>query len=137
MTKKLTKRDVLAAIKVLAENAMDIYVGDVTVTADDIINYAEVTTAQIDAKNEKAKERLAKKRAAGDELIEEVYSALTSDYQTIPQILKVLDNEELTSGKISARLTALRKAGRIHSAKVKVDGRTINGYATGAEPAAE
>ena len=58
----ITKRDVLNALNTV-DFAEEISVGDVVVTPNDIKEYIEKSLTQIDARNEKAAERQAKKRA--------------------------------------------------------------------------
>ena len=133
MTKKVTKKDVLAAVATLAaEVTLD---NGVVVTAEDIVNYCNSTVDQINKKNEKAKERAAEKRAAGDELANTIADMLSDEFKTIPDIVAALDDEEITAGKVTARLTQLVKADRAHKSKVKVGDRTLTGYAAGPAPA--
>ena len=140
MTKetKITKKDILAAIRVLVEDQnLEIPIRDVTVVTDDILNYVDTTVAQIDAKNAKARERAAEKRAEGDDLANKIADALTDEYQSIPALIEKLNIEDLTPGKVTARLTQLVKADRAHKSKIKVGDRTLNGYAVGPAPIVE
>jgi len=130
-TKKITKKDVLLAIKAVAENG----VAFDGVTADEVIAYVDTTIAQIEAKAAKAKAKAEEKKAEGDELRAAVEAVLTDEYQTIAQITAQVEGEDITAGKVTNRLTALCKAGLAHKDKVDVDGRKINGYAAG--PAVE
>ena len=137
---KITKKDVLAAVKNVVENTVweDVEVGDKVVTADDILAYIDTTIAQIDAKAAKAKEKAAEKKAENDELADAVEAVLTDEYQTIADITEQIEGEAVTAAKVTARLTKLVKAGKANKTKVKTaDGRTINGYAAGPAPAAE
>lgn len=137
MTKetKVTKKDVLAAVRAIVENQnYEIPVGNVTVITDDILNYVDTTVAQIDAKNAKARERAAEKRAEGDDLANKIADALTDEYQSIPALIEKLNIEDLTPGKVTARLTQLVKTDRAHKSKIKVGDRTLNGYAAGPAP---
>lgn len=138
MTKetKITKKDILAAIRVLVEDQnLEIPIRDVTVVTSDILNYVDTTVAQIDAKNAKARERAAEKRAEGDDLANKIADALTDEYQSIPALIEKLNIEDLTPGKVTARLAQLVKANKCHKSKIKVGDRTLNGYAAG--PASE
>jgi len=129
---KITKKDVLFAIKNLVEN------GTLEgVSADDVIAYVDTTIAQIDAKAAKAKEKAAEKKAEGDALYDAVAAVLTDEYQTIADILAKVNDPDATTAKVSARLTKLRKADMAHMAKVDVDGRKLNGYAAGPAPVTE
>ena len=131
MEKKIVKRDVLAAIRTIAEELSEVTtVNDVTVTPQDIINYVDVTIAQIDKKNAKAKERNAAKKAENDELLEKIATIVGSEPVTIPAIMDALNDEDVTSAKVSARLAKLVKAGKVFKSKVKVDKRTLTAYST-------
>ena len=133
---KITKKVVLEAIKAAAEG-MDF--GEV-VTAADVIAYANVAIAQLDAKAAKAKEKAAEKKAEGDALRAIVESAVSDEYQTIDAITaKVAETEgyeDVTKSKVTARLTQLVKANAIHKVQVKTeDGRKVMAYALGEAPA--
>lgn len=131
MEKKIVKRDVLAAIRTIAKDLSEVVtVNDITVTPQDIINYVDVTVAQIDKKNAKAKERNAAKKAEGDELLDKIAVIVGSEPVTIPAIMDALNDEDVTSAKVSARLTKLVKAGKVFKSKVKVDKRTLTAYST-------
>lgn len=140
MAKEITKKMVLNAIVEMVNTNPDwtVDVDEVTVTGADIQDYAALTIAQIDAKNEKARERAAKKKAEGDELLDVVKDSLTDEYKTGAEILADIVAggwADATQAKVTARLTKLVKAGVAHKTDVKVDGRKIKGYALGAEPA--
>jgi len=132
---KVTKRDILAAVRLVAENgAVDFG----TVSADDVIAYVDTTIAQLDAKAAKAKERAAKNKTEGDELRATVEGVLTDELQTIDAITTAVQAvegyEDVTKSKITARLTQLTKAGAAFKAQVKTeDGRKVMAY-TNIEP---
>lgn len=141
MAKEITKKMVLEAIIKWVDEDPDYVIkldDDVYVGGCDIQDYARLTIAQLDAKNEKAKERAAKKKAEGDALLDAVKDALTDEYQTGAEIFAaVADIEGATQAKVTARLTKLVKAEIAHKTDQKVDGRKIKVYALGAEPAVE
>lgn len=132
-TVKITKKDVLNAIKAVAEAGADFG----AVTAEDVIAYVDTTIAQLNAKAEKAKERAAAKKVEGDALRDAVAAVLTDEFQTIAAIAEQIEGEDITTAKVSARLTQLVKADMAHKAKVDVDGRKLNGYAAGPAPVAD
>lgn len=135
-TIKVTKKDILNAIATVITEDFEVKVGDVTVTAEDVNDYIEKTIEQINAKNEKAKERAAEKKAEGDELKAKIAEALTDEYQTGEEITAAIADPEVTKAKVIARLTQLCKAGEAHKTTVKTDdGRKLVAYAAG--PAAE
>jgi hypothetical protein len=130
---KVTKRDVLAAVRLVAENgAVDFG----AVSADDVIAYVDTTIAQLDAKAAKAKERATKNKAEGDELRAIVESVLTDELQTIDAITTAVQAIEgyndITKSKVTARLTQIVKAGLGHKGQVKDGGRKVMAYAIGA-----
>lgn len=136
-TSKVTKRQVLEAIKELAEQDVDGMFSD-TVSAKDVIAYAETTIAQLDSKAEKARAKAAEKKVEGDELRERIFNILTDEYKTIADIVAELDDPDVTPSKVTARLTQLTKAERVHKKDIKIDSRKLKGYAVGGEaPVAE
>ena len=138
MEKKVTKKDVLNAIAQVVAEDVEVQVGDVTVTADDIFDYVETTIAQLAQKAAKAKERAAEKKAEGDALRDLVQGALTDEYQTIADIAAQIDVEGVTPAKVTARLTQLVKAGLANKEQMKLeDGRKVMGYAAGPAPEVE
>ena len=128
-TVKVTKKDVLSAIATIITEDFKVQVGDVTVTAEDVNAYIEKTIDQLNAKNEKAKERAAEKKADGDELRAKIEALLTEDFQTGDEITAALNDPEITKAKVIARLTQLVKSEKAIKTTVKVDNRKIMAYA--------
>lgn len=128
MENKVTKKVILNAIKVAAENGADFG----NVEAKDVIAYVDKTVAQLDAKAEKAKEYGAKKRAEGDALYGAVVDAIGAEYKTIDEITEVVKEaaEDVTRAKVVARLTKAVKEGKAFKAQVKVEGKKVTVYAT-------
>lgn len=134
MTKNITKKMVLEAIKAAAENGA-VFEG---VTAEDVIAYTDTTIEQLDNKAARARERAAQKKVEGDALRDAVEAVLTDEFQTIAAIVAQVDEDAVTPAKVTARLTALVKAGLAHKTKVDAgDGRKVNGYAAGPAPETE
>lgn len=125
-TEKITKREVLEAIKAEAQTK-DVIGG---IAAEVVIDYVDTTIAQLDHKAEKAKETAAKKRAAGDELRAVVKAALTDELQAIDAIAATVaeTEEDITKSKVTARLTQLVKAKEAYKEQISVDGRKIMAY---------
>lgn len=126
---KITKRDVLEAIKAVA-GTVDF--GD-TITSDDVIAYVDTTIAQMDAKAAKAKERAEKTREVGDELRAAVETVITDELQTIDaitaQIQMIEGYEDVTKSKITARLTQLVKTEKVEKEQIKLeDNRKVMAY---------
>lgn len=112
MTNKMTEREIY--------NAMI----DGTIDADVMVEFAEKKLAQLDKRNEKAKERAVAKRAEADELTEKVAEFVGDEAQTRDEITNAMVEAgyEVTVGKVQARLTKLVEASRIAKAKAKVAG---------------
>ena len=127
---KITKAMVLAAIKENVENME--FTGDVT--AADVTTYCDKTLEQLANKAAKAKEKAAEKKVEGDELRDAVEAVLTDEYQVIGDIFPQVADEagEITTAKVTYRLTALVKAGIAEKADMKVEAgektRTVKGY---------
>lgn len=96
----------------------------------EMLEWCDKEIAALNAKNEKAKERAAEKRAAGDELRERVYAAIgdAAEPITVNGILEAMDDSSLTPAKITARTRQLVAAGVIEKQMVKVDGRKLTAY---------
>lgn len=116
MEKKLTKKDILTAIRTEVETLTE--VGGIPVAA--VLDYVDTTIAQIDTKAAKAKERAAGKKAEGDALREEVFSHVTDEYQTADAITALVVGEDITKAKVVARLTQLVNAGMVEKEQQKV-----------------
>ena len=135
---KVTEAMILTALDAIAAD-VELQVGDngedvVTVTREDIQNFASKKLAALERKKEKARENAAKKRAEGDKLGKVVESVLTNEFQTADEVLaavlKVWDGEEAdaTRMKVIYRLCNLVKLGRAEKTDVKIDKRTIKAY---------
>jgi len=135
---KVTKKNVLNVLYTLIEDDFEVQDGGVTVTAEDLRNYIDTTLDQLNAKNEKAKERAAKKRAEGDELLAVVEGLLTDEYQTGDEIASQIADADVTRPKVTARLTKLIRANKAHKAEAKTEeGKKVMVYAKGPAPEAE
>lgn len=86
---------------------------------EDIVAFCEKEIDLIDRKNEKARERAAKKRAESDAMTEAVYAALTDEFAFVDAIVEATDHEEKTRGKVVARLSKLVKAGKATKEQLK------------------
>lgn len=115
---KMTKTQMFEMIKeLLADNA-------------DVVEFCDAQIEALANKAAKAKAKAAEKRAAGDELRAAVEAVLTNEPQTRDEIFAKIDNEdgELTVAKVTARLTALIKAGVAVKDIVKVEGKSKTVY---------
>lgn len=115
--KKITKAEVLAIIaEAMADNA-------------DVVAYCENELALLENKKIKARERQDKKRAEGDELQAVVASLLTDAPQTRDEITAQIEGEDITVGKVQAKLNNLVKFGQASKCDVKTeDGKKRTGY---------
>lgn len=132
---KMTKKNVYEALINFVETgdmSYEVLNGDVlekvNVSPDALKAFAENEIEQLNKKALKAKERATAKRAEADELTDKVKAVLTEEYKTIAEIVIELDDEEVTAGKVTSRLTKLVNAGEAEKTDVKVDKRTIKGY---------
>ena len=137
MEKKVTKKDVLVAIKALIPEDEEITIDDVVVTGEDVAAYVDTTLAQLAAKAAKAKERAAEKKAEGDALRDAVLAVLTDEYQPIADIAAKVEFEDVTPAKVTARLTQLVKLELANKTQIKVGDRKVMGYAAGPAPEVE
>lgn len=117
MEKKVTKREMLEQIKGRLTDAEE-------------IAFVETLITQLDNRAEKARERAAAKKVAGDELREDIYGVLGDTPRTIPEILAALGDEDLTPNKITARLKQLVDLGRVGKEKVKTEAGEKMAYFT-------
>ena len=131
----MTKKNVYEALINFVETgdmSYEVLNGDVlekvNVSPDALKAFAENEIEQLDKKALKAKERAAAKRAEADELTDKVKAVLTEEYKTIAEIVIELDDEEVTAGKVTSRLTKLVNAGEAEKTDVKADKRTVKGY---------
>ena len=86
--------------------------------------WADVLTHEIeliDKRNAKAKERAATKRAEGDELTDAIFAAVTDEFQSIAAIADAVD---VSAAKVTYRLNALEKAGKIEKGTVSAPDST-------------
>lgn len=131
-----SKRDVFTAILTL-DITEDIQVGDVIITPADITETLEKAIEQLDSKAEKAREKAAEKKKAGDDLRAKIKDVLTDEYQTLSEITAALGDPDITNAMVTPRINALVKLGEAHKADAKVDGRTLKVYAIGPAPVDE
>lgn len=121
-----TKRQIFEALNTMTFE--DVIVGDAIVTDADIKDFIEKSIVQIDARNEKAKERQAQKKVEGDELRARVKAVLGTEPMKVAEIVAAINDPEVTSAKVVSRLTQLVNAGDVVKEDVKVDGRSLKVY---------
>jgi hypothetical protein len=119
---KVTKKECFEEIKAIVEGAE-------VENKEDLIAFIDKQLETLANRAEKAKERAAKNKAAGDELRAAVYAVITDEFQTADEITAQVEGEEITKAKIVARLTQLVNAESIVKEVVKTDdGRKLTAY---------
>ena len=135
---KMTKRNVYEALINLANTGNLVYAsdeGDITITGEALIAFAENEIALLDKKAVKAKERAAQKRAEGDELTDAVRAVMsTEDFEPISEIAARIEGEDVTVAKVTYRLTQLVKNGEAEKTELTIPAtegskaRKVQGY---------
>lgn len=113
--KKITKKEKYGMLLAIEE-----------VAADDMLRtFVEEEITALEAKAEKARERAAKKKAENDELGEKIYKIIVEKGSsvTLQELYKILsvDDEEITTSKIVARLTKLVNSDKIDKAEATIE----------------
>lgn len=112
-TEKLTERKIYAAIVDGTFEDLDV---------DTVVAWAQKKIDQLDRKAAKAKENAEKKKAEGDALTEAVLASLTTEFEPIAEIASRIEGDDITLSKISYRLNAAYKAGKIEKGEVVLTG---------------
>ena len=131
MENRITKREMFEALVNYANGEHMAFEREdemVVVMLEDLKAFAENEIELLDKKSAKAKERAMAKKAEADELMDKVKAVLTGEYQTTAELVIAIDDEEVTAGKVQARLKKLVDAGLVEKTDMKVDKRTIKGY---------
>lgn len=120
---KVTKKDFYNEIISVFEGS------ESSMNAEDVIAFCKKEIDALQKKAEKAKERAAEKKAEQDELFETVKNALSADeFETIADITAKINDEDVTTYKVTYRLNALVKAGLAEKQEISVDKRKLMGY---------
>lgn len=120
---KMTKVESFIALKELATGA----------EKEDLVAFCDEQIRQIEEKSRKAAEYKAKKKAESDTLTEKVLTVLTDECQTRQQILDNInaqygEDEDLTVGKITSKLTALIKDEKVVKERQTIDKKALTCY---------
>ena len=113
----MTKREVFAAV------IAGVQAGTVAVEGmetEEVVAFFENEITNLDKRAERSRATAAKKREAGDVLMEAVKGALTEDFQTIADIAALIEGEEITASKVTYRLNVLAKEGYAEKADVQI-----------------
>ena len=117
--KKMTKKDYFEEIKTVLEDAKETALAEVM--AHEI--------ALLENKAIKNKERAEARKIAGDELRDTISNILIDDLQTVDEIVEQIDDEEITKGKVVARLTQLVNLNEAIKEQIKIeDGKKVMAY---------
>ncbi len=122
---KMTKRDYFAGLAEivkanLAEGEGQIY-----------LDFIDRELALLDKRKENAQRRAEKKRAASDDLTEQIFDIIDAaggELVDVEAILENLGDADITRNKVSARTAKLVKANRIEKEPIKVDGKRRMAY---------
>ena len=134
---KITKRQMYTAMINYANGkdfAFETEDGMVTVTADEIVAFAEKEITLLDKKAAKTKETAAKKKTESDALMDAVAQALSEDFEPIADIAARIEGDDVTVSKCTYRLNKLVENGTAEKQAIKIPGadgkknRTIQGY---------
>ena len=112
-TEKITERKIYTAIVEGTFEDLDV---------DTVVAWAEKKIAQLDHKAAKAKENAEKRKAEGDALTEMVLASLTTEFEPIAEIASRIEGDDVTLSKVSYRLNAAYKAGKIEKGEVVLTG---------------
>lgn len=116
---KITKKDRFNTLIALLNG--DIVLEDIADVAD-LVEFCDKEIAALDKKAAKAKETATKKKAEGDELTDKIAGVLTSDFATIADIVKALNDDDVTNQKASYRLNKLAEAGKAEKGEITIAG---------------
>lgn len=124
---KITKKNMFTALVNLAEQGTLVFAddcgNDVVVTAEQLSDFARNELDLLAARAAKAKERAAAKREKNDDLLEAVFDAVGDEFDLISNIAARVDYDgELSVAKITPRLNALLKDGRVVKGEVVIGG---------------
>lgn len=120
---KITQVEILNAIKTVAENGADF-----GIDSQAVIDYCESQLTQRANKLAKDKERRAEKAAKNDELKSVIAGLLTDELQTPDAIVALINDEEVTKGKVVNRLTKLVEEGVAVKESIKEDKKAHVAY---------
>lgn len=132
MEKKITKREMFEFI----QREMGEY--------PEVVEFCDKEIALLDSKSAKARARSAAKAAEADAMMETIFSTLNVDeFRPISEIAvdtqaAMGEDVEITTSKVTARLTKLFNAGRVEKQQISIvgaDGKSkkVMGYMVRAE----
>ena len=134
---KITKRQMYTALINFANGVgckFDTEDGEVQVSNEELIAFAQNEIALLDKKATKAKEAAAKRKQESDALMDAVAAALGTEFEPIADIAARIEGDDVTVAKVTYRLNKLVENGVAVKEAIKVPGtdgkknRTIQGF---------
>lgn len=129
-TKKANYSAILNIIKVAQEEGLVLEIPDITY--DSLTEFVDHEIELLDNKAIAAQKRAAAKKVEGDELREKIYNTLSDEeFMTISEIVKALDDPDVSAQMVTARLTQLAspEVARVEKNTVNVPASTEGGKA--------
>lgn len=129
--KKITKKEMFKELLVMVKGEGTL---SEEITNEMLAEFIEKEIKSLDKKADAAREKREGEKAKSDELAEQVYNCLNNkDFTTIAAIVKCINDEDVTQNKVSARLAAMVREGKVEKDQVKVSAegektRKVNGY---------
>ena len=126
MEKKITKAEMFNSIKELIANSAEI--SEETRAA--YFEFIDKELASLEKRKESAQKRAAAQKEASDALTEDILAVVKDavDVVLVDDIVKALDNSEVTRNKVTSRLGKLVNSGLVTKEIIKVDGSRKMGY---------
>lgn len=127
-TKKANYSAILSIMKVAQEDGIALDIADISY--DSLREFIEHEIELLDNKAIAAQKRAAQKKVEGDELREKIYDTLSNEtFMTISEIVKALDDPDVSAQMVTARLTQLAspEVARVEKNTVTVPATTEGG----------
>lgn len=105
VTKKANYSAILAILNAAESNGLEL--DGTEITYDSLRDFVEHEVELLDNKAAAAAKRAAAKKVEGDALREKIYDVLTDEPMTINEIVKALNDEDISAQMVTARLTQL------------------------------
>ena len=121
-TKKMSKKTLYAVtLDILADAEARNFALPEGVDYGTLSDFLNHEIELLDKKAESAAKRAADKKAAGDDLRDRIYNTLSdSEFKTIPEIVKELNDPDVSAQMVTARLTQLGKINQIEKDSITV-----------------
>lgn len=106
----------------MTKKAMYTFIADALADNEQVVTFCANEIALLDKKAAKAKAKAAEKKAATDVLSDAVYATLSdTDFEPIADIVARIDGEDVTTAKVTYRLSQLVKAGKAEKAELTIE----------------